>query len=84
MMAVLVSILYCFVIYYIRKTAKLNMKQWDFNTVTSGDFTVKIEITKEMWDAFLEKYHDKIKNDNYHFKQYLAEQIRSQMEKFYT
>jgi hypothetical protein len=42
--AVLVSTMYIFVILYLRKTSKLNMKLWDFNTVTSGDFTVQIDL----------------------------------------
>ena len=31
------------------------MKLWDFNTVTSGDFTVQIDISKDIWLAFYNK-----------------------------
>ena len=54
------SIIYVFVIYYIRKTSKLNMKLWDFNTVTSGDFTVHMDLTKEMWEAFQREHKTEI------------------------
>jgi len=37
------------VIYYKRVSSEIEEKQWDLSTVTTADFTVDIEIPKEVW-----------------------------------
>lgn len=36
---------------------KLDQKKYDVNTITASDFTVEFDITKEMWDYYLETYY---------------------------
>lgn len=36
-------------IFYLHRTAYLNLKEWDVDTVTAADFTVEYKIKKEYW-----------------------------------
>ena len=40
------------VIFYMKKTSEMDYKLWDLTTVTAGDFTVELNITKTMWETF--------------------------------
>lgn len=33
-------------VYYMQKTSKLDMLDFDMNTITAGDFTVEMDLTK--------------------------------------
>ena len=35
-----------------KKTSEMDYKLWDLTTVTAGDFTVELNITKTMWETF--------------------------------
>jgi len=37
-----------------QSTSKLEQKTYDMNTITAADFTVEFDITKEMYDNFVE------------------------------
>lgn len=41
------------VTYYLRQTAKLDLLKYDIETCTAGDYTVEMDITKEMYNDFL-------------------------------
>lgn len=52
MSAGLIGFLYTAIIYYMRQSSIVEMKQWDINTVTSGDFTVQIDFSEYMWKNY--------------------------------
>ena len=39
-------------IYYLKKSSKLQYKNWDVKSVTVADFTVQIQITEKIWDQW--------------------------------
>ena len=47
-------IIYNLTIYSSKTTASLDEKMWDVQTVTTADFTVEVEINKEVWDKWLD------------------------------
>jgi len=49
---------YSYVIYYKRVSSEIEEKQWDLSTVTTADFTVDIEIPKEVWPKWKEYKHE--------------------------
>lgn len=44
---------YILIIYYHQKTAALDFKTWDVNTVTAADFTAETFFTNELWEEYL-------------------------------
>ena len=59
--SMLIAVLWSSSIFYWRKTGALNMKQWDLNTVTSGDFTIQIDFSMELWNTWTEYINSKDK-----------------------
>ena len=49
MTGVIISLYFVACIYYLRKSAILNYKLWDLNTVTPVDWTVQINISRIVW-----------------------------------
>jgi hypothetical protein len=42
-------------LYYQEKTATLDYKLWDVDTVTAADFTVETFISRAQWERFLDQ-----------------------------
>ena len=53
-----VAFFYSLVIYYMQTTTKINMLEYDMNTISAGDFTVELDITKKMYDEFLDNFYE--------------------------
>lgn len=58
-LGLVVSICGCFaalfflvVIWYLQKVNDVDFMKWDIDNLTSSDFTIEYEITKQMWDDF--------------------------------
>ena len=49
MTGVIISFYFVACVYYLRKSALLNYKLWDLNTVTPVDWTVQINISRKVW-----------------------------------
>jgi len=49
------AFLFTLLVYYMQSTSKLSLTEYDFSTVTAGDYTVEMDITTKMYDSFLEK-----------------------------
>jgi len=49
--AQILLIAFCFtnLIYYMQTTSKLDQLAYDANTITAGDFTVELDINREMY-----------------------------------
>jgi hypothetical protein len=47
------GVLFLIVIWYLRKVNDVEFMKWDIENLTASDFTIEYEITKEMWDTFL-------------------------------
>ena len=49
--ACILLIAFCFInlIYYMQATSKLDQLAFDMNTITAGDFTVELDIDKDMY-----------------------------------
>jgi hypothetical protein len=48
-----VAFSYMLFIWYLQQSQELDRLQNDMNTITAGDFTVEMEITKDMWRVYL-------------------------------
>jgi len=48
------AFLFTLLVYYMQSTSKLSLTEYDFSTVTAGDYTVEMDITTKMYDSFLE------------------------------
>ena len=55
-----VAFLYILVIYYLQKTSRMDMLEYDMNTISAGDFTCELDITKGMYQEFLENFYEPI------------------------
>jgi len=42
-----------------KEAQELKYVEWDTKTITAAHYTVEIKFTKQMYDEFIEKYHDK-------------------------
>ena len=47
--AIIIGYVFLFMIYYLQKSASLDHKQWDMNTMTVADFTIQMTIPPEVW-----------------------------------
>ena len=66
--------------YYFRVRGSEQYKQWDKDTKTIADYTVKLEIPKRAYDYFLKEEEPKRRkfpqeSTNYRFKEYLREEV---------
>lgn len=50
------------IIYYLKKTATLDLVQWDVSTLTASDFTVEMTITESIWALFKENLSSHVDN----------------------
>lgn len=53
-----VAFFYSLVIYYMQKTTQMNMQEYDMNTISAGDFAAELDITKDMYDYFLDNFYE--------------------------
>ena len=60
---IVVCFYFSFVIYYKRVSSEIEAKQWDLSTVTTADFTVDIEIPKEVWPKWKKYKRDLLKKN---------------------
>ena len=75
---VVVSVLLLLVYFhYTHSKLKSKFKEWDKNTTTIEDFTVKCEINQQLFDNFILKVFKPSPNENpiYAFKTYLRDEI---------
>jgi hypothetical protein len=91
----LIAFLYMLIIYYLRKTSRLDQLEYDMNTISAGDFTVELDITKPMYDEFLSEFYEptgsKMKEEKsgqtyspaLYMKKFLSEEIGSMLTKSY-
>jgi hypothetical protein len=49
-------IFYC-VLYYLRNSSEKDRVAHDISQITANDFTVEMDITKDMYDYFLDNIH---------------------------
>ena len=74
-------IAFCFVnlIYFMQTTSKLDQLDYDIKTITAGDYTVQMDITKSMWGFFIDEIYPNRYEDKFSpalaFKKYLIEEI---------
>ena len=67
---------------YIRQIAKNNFVEWDVKTVTSGDYSVEFDISKEFYDKFMEVHgHEKEVGQPMivHFRKWITEGIENRL-----
>jgi hypothetical protein len=67
--------IYLSIMYYLNKTALLDFKQWDVDTVTAGDFTIEYKVPLEVWERFEDNHEDKTRAEGTDFEQYLNEEF---------
>lgn len=54
-LGILITLLYQLMIYYQEKTALIDYKYWDVQTVTAADFTVETFFPDQLWEDFLQR-----------------------------
>jgi hypothetical protein len=52
-----VAFLFSQLIYFLQQTSKLDNLKYDVKTITASDFTVEYEISRDMWDDFLDNQY---------------------------
>ena len=50
--AIFAGWLFLYVVHYLNLVASLNFKQWDVKTITAADFTIQVDIPKEVFDSW--------------------------------
>lgn len=45
-------------IWYLQKSQGIDFLENDMNTITASDFTVEMDITRDMWQHYLEQYYE--------------------------
>jgi hypothetical protein len=90
-----IAFVYIFIIYYLQKTSRLEQLEYDIHTISAGDFTVELDITKEMYDDFIDNYYnpigskmkEELSGETYspalYLKKYLSEEIGKMLTKSY-
>lgn len=49
---VLLVLIYLTVLHFFKRNSDLSQLKWDMQTITPGDYTMQLEICKEMWNRF--------------------------------
>ena len=83
-LGIFISLVYLLVLYYQEKTAALDYKVWDVDTVTVADFTVETFFVDELWEQYLNREDVKrleAKERIKHFEGLLREYLCSMLEK---
>jgi hypothetical protein len=80
-----IAVIFILTIWYVSNQVELGSMEYDVKTIVTGDYTVELDISKDMFDNFANNYYLKYKNklpkgDNglpkvLVFKQYLKEEI---------
>lgn len=90
-----IAFIYILIIYYLQKTSRLDQLEYDMNTISAGDFTVELDITKDMYDEFIENFYNPIgskereekSGDLYspalYLKKYLSQEVGNMLTKSY-
>ena len=52
-MGVFMSLFFVAYIDYLRNVFKSTAVEWDVKTITAGDYSVEVQISKKMWQTFL-------------------------------
>lgn len=48
----LMSLIFISAVYYLKEIQKFLYKKWDINTATPADFTIKMQISQEQYNAY--------------------------------
>lgn len=57
-MGVFIALFFVSYIDYLKSVFKSTAVEWDVKTITAGDYSVEIQITKDMWQTFLSTIYD--------------------------
>lgn len=49
---------YMLVVSYLQETSKMDKQEYDMNTITASDFTVEMNISKEMYQYYLDNEYE--------------------------
>ena len=56
-LGIFAACIFSIVIYYFKRTSKLNQIDWDISTITPGDYTLHYEINDEGYEWFLQNVY---------------------------
>lgn len=79
-LGIFICLLFLCAIYYLYETSRLEYKTWDVNTVTAADFTVELNITKNMWDTYVYKFKDTLEPNKTLINKF-HDDLKSEIEK---
>lgn len=57
-MGVFISLFFVSFIDYLKSIFKNTAVEWDVKTITAGDYTVEVQITKNMWRSYISTIYD--------------------------
>ena len=52
---IVMSLLYSQVLNYLEKVSKIDFKQWDLNTCTVADYSIKLQLPEQLWSTYLDR-----------------------------
>jgi hypothetical protein len=56
--SVFIALFFVVFVDYINSVFKNAFIEWDVKTITAGDYSCELDISKEMWDTFLKEKYD--------------------------
>jgi hypothetical protein len=56
-LGVLIVLVYLTCLHYFKRHSELDQVKWDMLTITPGDYTMQMEITKKMYDHYIKNIH---------------------------
>ena len=57
-MGIFIALFFVSFINYLKSVFKITAVEWDVKTITAGDYSVEVQITKRMWQKFLNDVYD--------------------------
>ena len=78
-LGVVSCLIFTYTIWYLRRSAQLNFKRWDIETVTSADFTIQVNFSKNLWSNWKEK-SQKEAYGNRSLKEFIKREMCEQLQ----
>jgi hypothetical protein len=77
-LGVLLVLVYLTFLHFFKRHSELDQVKWDMLTITPGDYTMQMEITKKMYDYYIQHVHCRHPNDPVAVR--LKEYIKTNLE----
>jgi hypothetical protein len=80
-MGVFIALFFVVFVDYISSVFKNSFVEWDVKTVTAGDYSCELDISKQMWEKFVNEHYNALsgKTKIAAFRDYLKNELEERL-----